>query len=859
MIGKTLAHYEITDLLGKGGMGEVYRARDTRLGREVAVKVLPREMSGDPERIARFEREARSLATLQHPNVASIYGFETVDNIRFLVMELVEGEDLSQLLARGSIPLEKAIEVARRIASGLEAAHDEGIVHRDLKPANVIATQSGDVKILDFGLARAFQSDPGGGADPMNSPTLTGGMTQAGVILGTAAYMSPEQARGYEVDRRADIWAFGVILYEMLSGHRLFAGETVSDTLAGVLKTEIDLDRLPAETPSGLRRLLERCLDRNDSTRLRDIGEARILLDQPLEEDAPTVKAFTGRRGGILAVIGLAGLIIGAVLLKMLSPSTLDVPPARQVRFSIPRDSESTPRSALSPDGSRFLFVNQNKLWIRKFDAMESREVPGTEGALVCTWSPDGEWIAFALAKSYYKIRPDGNGRTRLCEVDNDLHPWAGSIHWTEDDRIVFATGDIGLMSVSTAGGDAREVIAPEENETDFHHVHSLPGDRGFLFHPHVDLGFDSIHLFTGTERREILQIEGQQLNSAAYTSGHIVFMRTPDNPGIWAVPFSLKALEVTGEPFLVIPEGTIPTVSPQGDLAYVTNAQTNMQIVRIDENGFPTEEIGDAILGATELAVSPDGTRAVVVVEGDNYEIWAVDMVSGTRQLFMFSKDPIENLAWSADGLNIVYTAGMSDAELHQEIRAIDGSSSSAIGVRGNTPNFTRDQGTLVLCVWNEANASDIGYFDLEDPDHAVTMLANTQFAEENPTLSPDDRFVAYETVESGRREIVVRSFPDGEGRWQVSHDGGARPFWSPSGDRLYYPSLSNRWLHVVDVSRDPVRFSPPRRLYQIQSHRSIQAHPDGGFVALRMWVGQSQGGYEIWLNWADGLKAGR
>ncbi len=859
MIGKTLAHYEITGLLGKGGMGEVYRARDTRLGREVAVKVLPREMSSDPERIARFEREARSLATLQHPNVASIYGFETADGIRFLVMELVEGEDLSEQLGRGPIPLEKAVEIARRIASGLEAAHDQGIVHRDLKPANVRATQSGDVKILDFGLARAFQGDSSADADPMNSPTLTGGMTQAGVILGTAAYMSPEQARGYEVDRRADIWAFGVMLYEMLSGHRLFAGETVSDTLAGVLKTEIDLDRLPAETPAGLRRLLERCLDRNDSTRLRDIGEARILLDLPLEEDTPTVTAPTGRRGGILAIVGLAGLVIGAGLVNMLIPSTTDVPPARQVRFSIPRDPGSTSRSALSPDGSRFLYVNENKLWIRDFDAMEPREVPGTEGALVCTWSPDGEWIAFALPKSYYKIRPNGNGRTRLCEVNNGLHPWAGSVHWTEDDRIVFATGDKGLMSVSTSGGDARVLLAPDENETDFHHVHSLPGDRGFLFHPHVDLDFDSIHLFTGTERRELLRIEGQQLNSAAYTSGHIVFMRTPDNPGIWAVPFSLESLKVTGEPFLVVSEGTLPTVSPQGDLSYCTNALTNMQIVRLDENGFPTEETGDSILGATELAVSPDGTRAVVVVEGENWEIWTVDMVSGARQLFMFSKDPIADLAWSADGLNIVYTAGTNDAELHQEIRAIDGSSSTAIGVRGKTPRLTRDQGTLVLCAWDEANSSDIGYFDLEDPDLAVTMLANTQFAEQNPILSPDDRFIAYETVESGRREIVVRSFPDGEGEWRVSQEGGARPFWSPSGDRLYFQSLSNRWLYVVDVSRDPVRFSPPRRLFQVSSQRSIQAHPDGGFVALRIWTFQSQGGYNIWLNWADGLQAGR
>lgn len=348
-------------------------------------------------------------------------------------------------------------------------------------------------------------------------------------------------------------------------------------------------------------------------------------------------------------------------------------------------------------------------------------------------------------------------------------------------------------------------------------------------------------------------------MNSAAYTSGHIVFMRTPDNPGIWAVPFSLDALEVTGEPFIVIPEGTMPAVSPQGDLAYATNAQTNMQIVRIDDNGFAVEEVGDTILGATELSVAPDGSRAVVVVEGENWEIWTVDMATGARQLFMFSKDPIESVAWSADGSNIVYTSGLTGADLHQEIRAIDGSSSAAIGVRGNSPNFTRDQGTLVLCAWNEANASDIGYFDLQDPDYAITMLADTQFAEENPALSPEDRFVAYETVESGRREIVVRSYPDGKGEWQVSQEGGAFPFWSPSGDLLYFRSLSSRWLHVVDVSRDPVRFSPPRRLFQIPSHRSVQAHPDGGFVALRMWAGQAQGGYEIWLNWADGLQAGR
>ena len=852
MIGKTLAHYEITGLLGQGGMGEVYRARDTRLDREVAVKVLPREMSGDPERIARFEREARTLATLQHPNVASIYGFESSDEARFLVMELIEGEDMSERLKRGPLGIDDAVDVARQIAAGLEAAHEQGIVHRDLKPANIKLAPDGQVKILDFGLARAYLGDTSSVADPLNSPTITAAMTQVGVVLGTAAYMSPEQARGRPVDRRADIWAFGVVVFEMITGVRLFGGETISDTLAGVLKTEIEMSNLPRACPAALRRLLARCLDRNPATRLRDIGEARILLEQPLdntEEEAGTTAR--GRRGPVLLASALAGLALGALAMWILVPQPPAPEPPREVHLAIPVETDGTPRSALAADGSALLYRETDRLWIREFAAMEPRPVPGTAGALMGTWSPDGQWIAFSTATNIFKCRPDGGGRVRLCEIETDMHPWAGSLDWTEDDRIVFATGDTGLWVISPAGGDPRVLLPPGEGETDFHDVAALPGGRGFLFHPHVDLRFDSIDLFTGTERREVLRMEGQQLNSAAYVAGHLVFMRRPDNVGIWAVPFSLETLAVTGEPFLLVPDAAFPAVSRRGDLAFVPESQVQRQIVRLDAAGKVVATLGEPVLGTLAMATSPDGRKAAVVIENENFEIWIVDLASGERQRLTFSKSPIETVSWSADGKRVIHSAGMTGKEMHQEIRALDGSGVTAVDVRGKSAGLTTDGGTMVLAVWNEANESSIGYVSLADPDLRVTMIADTGLAEDNPVLSPDNRFVAYETVETGRREIVIRTFPDGTGHWQVSLDGGSGPFWSPDGKRLYFSSLSNGWLNVVDVSRDPDHISAPRRHFGTDMMQDLSALPDGGFATLVASAGQARARYEVWLNW--------
>jgi len=852
MIGKTLAHYEITDLIGQGGMGEVYRAHDTKLGRDVAIKVLHADTSGDPERIARFQREARTLATLQHTNVASIYGFEEIDGVRFLVMELVEGEDLSQRLAPGAVPMDEAVVIARQIASGLEAAHDQGIVHRDLKPANVKVAPDGHVKILDFGLARAYLGDPGETSDPMHSPTITAGMTQAGVVLGTAAYMSPEQARGKPVDRRADIWAFGVLVFEMVSGQRLFAGETVSDTLAGVLKTDIDLSQLPRGCPASLRRLLARCLDRESSTRLRDIGEARIILEQPMDSEADKAKSASGGRNRFLAFGGVAGLILGAILVWALAPSAEAPRPEREIQFSIPRVSLTAPRSEISPDGTEFLYLHEGSLWVREFRLMEGRPVPGTEGALVCCWSPDGEWIAFTHQSEIFKVRPDGSNRTRICEFASDMHPWAGSVDWTEDGRVVFATGDAGLFSVSEAGGDIKVLLPPKEDETDFHHVHVLPGDRGFLFHPHIDLGFNSIDIYTGTERRELLSMDGQSLNCATYGAGHIMFMRAPDNPGIWAVPFSLETLDVTGEPFLLIADATFPSTSLTGDLTFVPRSRLNVQVVRLDANGLVTEEIGDHIQDARDLAISPDGREAAIIIDSKNNEVWILDIASGDRHRSSFRKDALNSLSWGPRGEQLIISAG-SSANMHQEIMGRNGSATSVVDQRGQDPVLTRDGRTLVLTVWDDANGQGIGYVDLDDPDLEPTMIADSSFEESNPVLSPDGRFVAYESLETGRREIVVRSFPDGKGRWDVSREGGHEPLWSPEGDRLYFMSLSNDWLHSVDVIGDTGRFGSPRHLFQISSIRDLSAQPDGGFLAMRVQGGDQEGTYDIWLNWAS------
>jgi serine/threonine protein kinase len=857
LIGKTLGQYEVVSALGQGGMGEVYRARDTQLDREVAIKVLPREMSGDPERIARFRREARTLATLQHPNVATIYGFEDTPEARFLVMELVEGEDLSERIGRGPMPVDEVIDISRQIAAGLEAAHENSVMHRDLKPANVKLTPDGNAKILDFGLARAWLGDAEEQVDPAHSPTITAAMTQAGTILGTAAYMSPEQARGKRVDRRADIWAFGVIVVEMLRGQSLFPGETVSDTLASVLKTDIDLSTLPKNTPLGLKRLIQRCLDRNPANRLRDIGEARIALEGPLDDAPASASVRTTHRGRLFLLGALAGMILGAAAITVFGGGSSAPESSRQIRFSIPRVSTTeTPRSEIAPDGSRLLYVDDGQLWIREFDQPVSRPIPGTEDAIVCDWSPDGRWIVWATATTIYKALSDGSNRTRLCEIDTGLHSWAGGLAWTDEGLILLAPGDTGIQAVGESGGDPFDYVPLTEQDTDFHHVDVLPGGHGVIFHPHIDLAFNSIDLVSDSGRKQLLEAEGQELNSATYAADHIIFHRTPQNAGIWAVPFSLEAEKTTGEPFMAVPDAMFPSVSDSGDLVYVPDEAERFQVVRLDRSGNVIARIGDEIDGATDLALSPDESEAAYVVGGQKYELWIVDLESGQRQRFAEEEKLIRSPGWSADGSSLVYSVGAYGTGGHQKIRNRGGGKTTIIDVRGASPQLTADNRFLVLTFYDEHADPGIGYIDLEDPSQTLTPLVDSTFEEEGPALSPDGTLIAYESMETGRREVFLTTFPDGERQWQISDDGGSQPHWSTDGSEIVFRSAGFTEKFVVNLTREPIRLTAPRPLLRTDEIGWLNSTSEGSFYALERMSGVSQSSFEVWLGWADTLQ---
>ena len=527
MIGKKIGNYEIVDKIGAGGMGEVYRARDTKLTREVAVKVLPDVFAGDSDRLSRFEREARLLAGLNHPGIGAIYGLEEHEGTRYLILELVEGEDLSQRLQRGALPVKEALDVALQVAAALEAAHEQGVIHRDLKPANIQISADGRVKVLDFGLAKALATsagDSGTGNDLSQSPTVMSSPTVAGVILGTAAYMSPEQARGKPVDKRSDIFAFGIVLYEMLTGAVMFAGDTVSDTLAAVLRAEPDFDRLPADTPPALRRLLERCLEKDEKRRLRDIGEARIIIDDiRAGKDVGATAAAEGTApaapGGSLRQYGgwvLAAVAVVASIVMVMTKDGGDAPsppPLRKSTIQLSADDPSrrtTFHPAISPDGRFVVYLSGGHLWLRDLTAIDAHPIAATDGALKPFWSPDGEWIGFGLNTTLQRVGRDGSSPTPLTTFPaGRTLSGASDACWTEDGRIVIGPSTAGLQVVSAQGGNVSEFVPLEDGETDVHEVCRLPGDRGFVFVVHNTEGIGNLDVLDPAgERRILLRVD---------------------------------------------------------------------------------------------------------------------------------------------------------------------------------------------------------------------------------------------------------------------------------------------------------------------------------------------------------------
>jgi Tol biopolymer transport system component len=821
--GAALEHYRLVEKIGEGGMGVVWKARDTTLDREVAIKVLPLHFSGDADRLARFEREAKLLAALNHPNIASIYGLHRTGDLNFLALELVPGEDLAERLSRGALPQEEALRVALQVAQALETAHENGVIHRDLKPGNVKLTPDGTVKVLDFGLAKAFS--PGAASEsiqPTHSPTITSAGTVAGLILGTAAYMSPEQAKGKAIDRRADVWSFGTLLYEMLTGERLFGGETVSETIAAVIMKDLRWDGLPGTTPPRVRRLLRRCLQRDARSRLRDIGDARLVIEETLagadRDEAGQPAAATAARGKwLLAGAALvAGVVLGATLLPLVRPAA----PAQPLRkFELPAQDVEAVR--ISPDGRRVAYVTSTKLFVRDLDRPDVRPLPAVASAGKPFWAPDGEWLGFGGGGKLWKIAATGGQPAVLCELPGSGWGGAAGGAWRPDGTIVFTTGDTGLLQVTSQGGDPRPLLEQDpEKEDDFHDVAPLPDGRGVLYVVHRkgdDTAPDTLAAYVDGKARYLLKMEGQRLSNPAYSpTGHVLFHREPGNPGIWALPVSTETFGPAGEPFLVAQGADFPSVADDGTLVFLSGAGVSeLQLAVFDRNGSEMRTIGDPGQSWVFPAVSPDERRlAVAVLEGTEWDLWVHDIARGTRTRLTFEGDANES-AWSPDGTRLVYYRGENPADFRMWLLNADGTGQAEDLGPGWFPAFTPDGNSVVHGVMVDGTNADLRLLPLAGEEREpVPLLANANAQEIWGRVSPDGRYLAYQAHESGKDQVYIKKFPGGEGKWQVSVIGGNWPVWSGDGGRLFFAQGPD--IFEVDVSTaGPLELGAPRKLF--------------------------------------------
>jgi serine/threonine protein kinase len=802
MIGKSLIHYEITAEIGRGGMGEVYQAKDTKLGRDVAIKVLPEEFATDSDRVARFQREAKLLASLNHPNIAAIHGLEESDGTHFLVMELIEGDTLNDRIKSGSVPVEEALKLALQMAEALEAAHEKGVIHRDLKPANIKVTPDGKVKILDFGLAKAYVGDQGD-MNLADSPTISAAATQKGVILGTAAYMSPEQARGKPVDKRADIWAFGVVLFEMLTGRQAFQGEDVSVTLASVITSDVNLTLLPTNIHPRVREVINRCLQKESKKRYSGISDAQYEMEQVLSdpsgilmEPVTTLKPKKKLRVGIswITTVFILGLIIAGVAGWYLKPSE-----KRQVtRFSyeLPKDlqfGDLTERAvAVSPDGSQLVYCTNAGLYLRSMDELDARLIDGTEGAQKPFFSPDSQWIGYVSADSQLKkVAVSGGAPVSLAEINS-----TGFINWEADDSIVYGQLGSGIMRVSSNGGipeiivkaESRNIIAPQ----------TLSDGRAMIF---TEIGKQPFSIFIQSiksgESKELL------VGDTAYylQTGHIVY--AVDN-NLFAIPFNPKTLEITGGPISMV-EGVLRAggapqyaVSDSGTLIYMTGTATlgltpKQTLVWVDRNGNE-EPLATPTDAYSNPRISPDGTRVASTIEtGGNQDIRIWDLVRKTMMRLTFDAAVDAIPIWSLDGKQIFF-ASRRDRNYAIHYKAADGT--GAVEYLGSVPNkliiphsWSSDGKTLCLMEWRGVPPRfDIGVMSMEG-DRQYQQLLQEEHSEAQPKISPNGNWMAYVSDESGQREIYVRPFPEvDKGRWQVSTNGGDSPLWSPDGRELFY-----------------------------------------------------------------------
>lgn len=858
--GRSVGSYRVVAPLGAGGMGEVWRATDVIVGRDVAIKVLSSVFLSDVERLVRFEREARLLGQLNHPNIAHLYGVEEHDGERFIVMECVEGEDLATRLKRGRIPLDESLDIARQIARALEEAHQKGIVHRDLKPANVKITPDGLVKVLDFGLAKAWDKAAPSSPDLSRSPTLTEAGTAAGAILGTAAYMSPEQARGRTVDKQTDIWAFGVVLFEMLTGRRLFEGDTLSDVLASVLRSDPEWSAVPKETPIAIRRLLARCLARNPKERLHDVADARLEIEAAIssagQSETGAMPQTPPRRRRAVLVLWPASLLLaaagGTLAAWGLRPDT--AAPVRRFEIPVPDLQTAAGSAAISLDGKRLLYLAGSTLWVRDFDRLEPRAIVTNSSLFSPFWSPDGAQVAYFSRGRLWRA-PAGGGEPTTIASTKLATDTASTLvlrtafspggSWLDDARIVFAPGQA-LFTVSANGGDLSAFHQPEKGEeAGFRSPSALPGSAGILVV--VDRrskGPDTIAVLSGGRHRVLLQIDNEVLDAPVYSSsGHVLYWRRSGNAGVWAFPFSIRSLERTGEPVLIEADAGLPSVSRDGTLLLSRSGRgERYQLTWVNRDGSGAGVLGDPS-GTFDLGnptLSPDGRRIVVMSDenGEGIGPAATTATGGPFTRLTYRSTGAASLAWLPDGRHVAFDVCSASSDLEECIVACaaDGSGGEKLIASGSQPEVTRDGKRLVFVRRNEGTLRDLyslplGADGFPLPNIPPQPLIVAPYNQSRPRVSPDGGLVAYCSNEGGQWNVYLSRFPTGEGRWRVSTAGGMWHVWSHDGSRLYWEYEGSLWEAKVR-STPSVSVGEPRMLFSGEAaaglSRGFSVSPD-------------------------------
>ncbi len=886
MIGQSIAHYKVTARLGAGGMGEVYRASDTKLGRDVALKVLPEAFAKDAQRMARFQREAHVLASLNHPNIAAIYGLEEANALAgasisspaggpalgpaqrdsgpaeagpyqaiALVMELVEGPTLAERIAQGAIPLEEALPIATQIAEALEYAHEKGIVHRDLKPANIKVKSDGKAKVLDFGLAKALWDDPAA-VDSSASPTLSAAATRSGIILGTAAYMSPEQARGKAADRRADIWAFGVVLYEMLAGKQAYGGETASDSMASIIAREPDWSALPANVPRRMREMLRRCLTKDPRRRLQAIGDVRIELEETtsgVESSEVVVRATAGpssaRRNALTAVLIVAALAAGAALGGLFMPRP---EPAIVARASVPVSGELTVTArnrlllAISPDGSKIAYTANQRLYLRALDSLTYMEISGTEGAAAPFFSPDGKWVAFFAGGQIKKAPVAGGAPESICTCEGF------DASWGANDTILIGTAFSGIDAVPAKGGTPTVVVAGKPGVISVK-PRMLPDGRTITYVRGVAGSFNEWETVMRSLEKEDETVVLRGANDAAYVpTGHLLYARLSD---LMAVPFDLASRKTTGNPVTVARQvdytnagGTSQfSFSSTGTLIYVAalgETGSNTRMLSVERSGkvaaLPLE-----FRDFSDPRVSPDGRLIAAHLQDAQNDVWVADPARGTMSRLSFEAAEDETPAWSPDGRTVAWAATRSSVARGVFRRRADGSGQEeliwSLDRHAHVRDWAPDGKSLVLEIQDPKMGQDIWRLELGEKPSASVFL-QTPFSERNSRVSPDGRWIAYASNESGTDEVYVQSFPTPGAKLQVSAGGGDQPVWSRNRKALFYRGggsiqevafeAGSRLTVGKPQPLFPDRFESPQA---IGGHTGYDVFPDGRFLMIQ------------------------